>query len=41
VERLVSWLHHFCRLVIRREYRIETFFGMVRLGCKQILFRYL
>jgi hypothetical protein len=27
--------------VIRREYHIETFVGMVRLGCKQILFRYL
>jgi hypothetical protein len=34
VERLVAWLHHSCRLVIGREYHIETFFGLVRLGCK-------
>ncbi len=41
VERLFAWLHHFRRLVIRWEYRVENFFGMVRLGCMQILFRYL
>jgi hypothetical protein len=34
-------LHHFRRLVIRWEYHVENFFGMVRLGCMQILFRYL
>jgi len=39
VERLFAWLHHFRRLVIRWEYHVENFFGMVCLGCKQILFR--
>ena len=39
VERLFAWLHHFRRLVIRREYHVENFFGMVRLGCMQSLFR--
>jgi hypothetical protein len=34
-------VHHFRRLVIRWEYHVENFFGMVRLGCMQILFRYL
>ena len=41
VERLFAWLHHFRRLVIRWEYRVENFFGMVCLGCMQILLRYL
>ena len=41
VERLFAWLHHFRRLVIRWEYHVENVFGMVRLGCMQILFRYL
>src|SRR5437868_4173361 len=41
VVRLFAWLHHFRRLVIRWEYHVENFFGMVRLGCMQILFRYL
>jgi transposase len=41
VERLFLWLHHFRRLVIRWEYHVENFFGMVRLGCLQILFRQL
>ena len=40
VERLFAWLHHFRRLVIRWQYHVENFFGMVRLGCMQILFRY-
>jgi len=31
-ERLFAWLHHFRRLVIRWEYHVENFFGMVRLG---------
>ena len=39
VERLVAWLHHFRRLVIRWEYRVENLFGVVRLGCMKILFR--
>ena len=41
VERLFAWLHHFRRLVIRWEYHVENFFGMVRLGCMQIMFWYL
>lgn len=40
VERLFAWLHHFRRLVIRWEYHVENFFGTVRLGCMQILLRY-
>jgi hypothetical protein len=41
VERPFAWLHHFRRLVIRWEYHVENFFGMVRLGCMQILLRHL
>ena len=37
VERLLAWLHHFRRLVVRWEYQVENFFGMVRLGYIQIL----
>jgi len=40
-ERLFAWLHHFRRLVIRWEYHVENFFGMVHLGCMQILLRHL
>ena len=40
VERLFAWLHHFRRLVIRWEHHVENF-GMVRLGCIQILLRQL
>jgi len=29
VEQLFAWLHHFRRLVIRWEYHVENFFGMV------------
>ena len=32
VEQLFAWLHHFRRLVIRWEYHVENFFGMVRLA---------
>jgi transposase len=39
VQRPFAWLHHFGRLMIRSEYRVENFYGMVRLGCMQILFR--
>lgn len=41
VERLFAWLHHFRRLVIRWEYHVENFLGMVRLGCMQILLRHI
>ena len=40
VEQFFVWLHHFRRLVIRWEYHVENFFGMVRPGCMQILLRY-
>jgi transposase len=39
VERFFACLHHFRRLVIRWEYHVENFFGMVCLGCMKILFR--
>jgi transposase len=39
VERLFAWLHHFRWLVIRWEYHLENFFGMVRLACIKILLR--
>ena len=39
VQRLVAWLHHFRRLVIRWEYHAESFLGMVRPGCIKILLR--
>jgi transposase len=41
VERLFAWLQWFRRLVIRYEYHIENFLGMVRLGCMKIMLRYL
>ena len=40
VERLFAWLHNFRRLVVRYEYHIENFLGMVQLGCIMILLRY-
>jgi hypothetical protein len=41
VERLFACLHHFRWPVIRWEHHVENFFGMVRLGCMQILLRQL
>lgn len=41
IERLFAWLQWFRRLVIRYEYHIENFLGMVRLGCMKIMLRYL
>jgi transposase len=41
VERLFARLPNFRRLVTRWEYHVENFFGMVRLGCMQILLRHL
>ncbi len=41
VERLFAWLQWFRRLVVRYEYHIENFLGMVRLGCMKIMLRYL
>jgi transposase len=40
VQRLLAWLDHFRRLVIRWEYHVENFFGMVRLGCMKVLLKY-
>jgi len=41
VERLFAWLHWFRRLVIRWEYHVENFLGMVQLGCIKILLRHI
>jgi transposase len=41
IERLFAWLQWFRRLVTRYEYHIETFLGMVQLGCMRIMLRYL
>ncbi len=40
IERLFAWLQVFRRLVTRYEYPVETFLGMVRLGCMKIMLRY-
>jgi len=40
VERLFAWPHHFRRLVIRWEYHVENFFGMVRVGYAKSLWIY-
>ena len=37
VERLFSWLQGFRRLLVRYEYHIENFLGMVHLGCMKLL----
>jgi transposase len=39
VERLFAWLQNFRRLVVRYEYHLENFLGMVQLGCIVILLR--
>ena len=39
VERLFAWLHNFRRLVIRYEYHVANFLGMLQLGCVLILLR--
>jgi hypothetical protein len=33
VERFFAWLHHSRRLLVRWEYHVENFLGMMRLGC--------
>ena len=40
VERLFAWLQNFRRLVVRYEYHVENFLGMVQLACALILFRF-
>jgi len=39
VERLFAWLQNFRRLVVRYEYHLQNFLGMVQLGCIIILLR--
>ena len=39
VERLFAWLQNFRRLVVRYEYHLENFLGLVHLGCILILLR--
>ena len=39
VERLLSWLSNFRRLVTRYEYYADNFLGLVKLGCIVILLR--
>lgn len=41
VERLFAWMHWFRRLVVRYEYHIENFLGMVHLACFKLLFKHL
>ena len=41
IERLFAWLQIYRRLATRWKYHIENFFGMVRLGCMNIMLRYL
>jgi transposase len=41
VERLFAWLYNFRRLVVRYEYHIENYVGLVQLACVVILLRYL
>jgi len=40
VERLFAWLQNFRRLVVRYEYHVDNFLGMVHLGCIKILLRF-
>jgi transposase len=40
VERLFAWLHNFRRLVVRYEYHLENFLGMLHLACIVILLRH-
>ncbi|RJP78729.1 MAG: IS5 family transposase [Desulfobacteraceae bacterium] len=39
VERLFAWLQNFRRLVVRYEYHVENFLGLLQLGCSIILLR--
>jgi len=41
IERLFAWLQNFRRLVVRWEYSLENFLGMIHLACAVILLRYL
>ena len=39
VERLFAWLQNYRRLVVRYEYHVENFLGLLQLGCSLILLR--
>ena len=39
IERLFAWLQNFRRLVVRYEYHLLNFLGMVQLACIVILLR--
>ena len=39
VERLFAWLQNYRRLVVRYEYHVENFLGLLQLGCALILLR--
>ena len=41
VERFFAWLQWFRRLVVRYEYHIENFLGMVHLGYLRLMLKYL
>jgi transposase len=41
VERLFAWLYNFRRLVVRYEYHVENYVGLVQLACVIILLRHL
>ena len=40
IERLFAWLQNFRRLVVRYEYHLTNFLGMLHLGCIKILLRF-
>jgi len=40
IERVFAWLHNFRRLVVRYEYHVTNFLGMLQLGCIVILLRH-
>lgn len=40
VERLFEWLQNFRRIVVRYEYHVQNFLGMVQLACAVILLRF-
>jgi transposase len=40
IERLFAWLQNFRRLIVRYEYHVDNFLGMVLLGCAKILLRF-
>lgn len=41
IERLFAWLHNYRRLIVRWEYRLGNFLGMLHLACTIILLRHL